>query len=97
MFNFKSVIIPVVIGIFGGFLGPILVEKWKGRESEAKNQLIMEGKLEKLEEKVTSLSTGLDSRVTSLENEIKNVEITVSRNAGVLKGSLADIPLRGHS
>ncbi len=93
MLDFKSVILPAAVGVLGGLLGPILVEKWKDSEAESKMQLIMEEKLQSLEEKATNLSASLDSRVPSLESEIKAVEIDVSRNAGILKGSLPDIPL----
>ncbi|MES2607641.1 MAG: hypothetical protein V4544_02780 [Pseudomonadota bacterium] len=93
MFDFKSVMLPALIGVFGGLFGPILVEKWKGSEEGSKNQIVIEQRLQKLEEKVNSFSSGIEDRMTSMENNLKNIELNISRNTGVLKGKLPDIPL----
>ncbi|MES2252577.1 MAG: hypothetical protein V4482_02705 [Pseudomonadota bacterium] len=95
MFDFKTVILPATIGVFGGLLGPILVEKWKGSEEEHKKQIVMEERFKKLEEKSNNSSSDLEERITSIESQLKNLELNISQNTGVLKGRLPDIPLEG--
>lgn len=94
MFDFKSVILPAVIGVFGGLLGPILVEKWKGSEEGNKKQIVIDERLKKLEEKTNDFSAGLTNNVASIENRLKNLELNITHNNGILKDRFPDIPLK---
>ncbi|MDP3372082.1 MAG: hypothetical protein Q8S21_04250 [Candidatus Paracaedibacteraceae bacterium] len=94
MFNLESLIFPTALGIFGGFLGPILVEKWKGSENNSKKQIFMEAEIQKTEEKLTSFVQSMETRLSSVENQLKTIELTLSHNTGALKSRLPDIPLK---
>lgn len=94
MFNFKSIIFPTVLGIFGGFSGPILVEKWKGNEDNSKKQIFMEAVLQKMEEKLNTFIQSAEGRISSVEAELKTIELTLSHNTGVLKSKLTNAPLK---
>lgn len=93
MFDFKSVVLPVTLGIFGGLLSPILVEKWRGSEDASKKQIVIEERLQKVEEKTNNLSVKLEEHVASMEPQLKKLEVNMSNNAGILKGRQADLPL----
>ena len=93
MIDFKSVILPALVGVFGGFFGPLLLEKWKGSENRSTKQIYMEAELQKLEERLNSISYDMGERVTSLDNRFKSLELTFTHNTGILKGKLPDAPL----
>lgn len=94
MLNFKNIIVPTIIGIFGGFLGPILVEKWKGNEANFKKQIIMSAEVHKTQENLNTFMATMESRMSSMENQIKIIELNLSHNAGVLKGLYPNAPLK---
>ncbi|MDP4725054.1 MAG: tropomyosin [Alphaproteobacteria bacterium] len=94
MFDFKSVILPATISVFGGLLGPILVEKWKGGEEGARKQIVIEERLKKIEEKSETSSSGLAERVASVENQLKKLELSTSHNTGILEDRFPNIPLK---
>lgn len=95
MLDLKGIVLPAFVGFFGGFLGPILVEQYKGIKEESIKQITMEEKLKNLDDKLTKESSLLEGRIGALENHCRNLELNQSRNSGVLKGRLPDIPLEG--
>lgn len=64
VFDFQSVILPTLIGVFGGLWGPLLLEKWKGGKEEVKKQIMMEADLSNLQEMLNSLSAKTEERST---------------------------------
>ncbi|MDP3372220.1 MAG: hypothetical protein Q8S21_04955 [Candidatus Paracaedibacteraceae bacterium] len=93
MFDLKSVIIPIALGVFGGFLGPIFVEKWKGKEEDSRKIIVIEERLNRVEEKTNNLSIKLEQHMTSMEAQLKELGFNISNNVGMLKGRLVDLPL----
>ena len=91
--DFQKIILPSLLGFFGGFLGPVLVEKWKHNKAKIKQQMIIETDLQKLREQFDSFSSSAEERMGSMETRLKNIELNVTHNMGVLKGQFADTPL----
>jgi hypothetical protein len=91
--DFQKIILPALLGFFGGFLGPVLVEKWKHNKAKIKQQMIIETDLQKLREQFDTFSSSTDERVNHLDIRLKTMEMNVSHNMGILKGQLSDVPL----
>ncbi len=72
--DFKGVVLPLFVGLLGGLLCPMFLEKWKGSQRSTEKQIVMEEKLAFLEEKNNILISKLELRVEDIEERIKNLE-----------------------
>ncbi len=87
----KFVVLPIIAAVLSGTFGPMLVEKWKESTEDSKKLLLMEQRIEKIEEALNHLNANLEAKIPHLEHELRDVEVQVSHNAGVLKGRLPKV------
>lgn len=92
-FDFQGIILPLMLGIFGGLLGPICLEKWKGNKEEGKKVLLLEVEMEKLQEDITAINSKLETMLNRFNSEIKDLEIKLSHTTGVLQTKMPDAGL----
>jgi len=90
MDKLKFIILPILLAILSGILSPIIVERWKQSSKDAQKLLLLEQRIEKIEESLGNLNNRVDKAIPHLENELKDVEVQISHDVGVLKGRLPE-------
>lgn len=90
---FENIILPTLVGIFGGLIGPLLLEKWKGKNEEIKRHALIDVELEKLKEEVNNFFIKTEAKMNSFEQGLKMIELNLAHNIGALKSRFPDAPL----
>ncbi len=86
-------IIPALLGLSSGMLGPIVIEKWRSVKSENNKLTSIDNDILNLQGSLLRLTSDLEKRMSSTEEKVRALEINLSHNTGVLKGKSPDIPL----
>ena len=91
MTNFTiQYVLPSFLGFLAGIMAPIIVEKWKGSKEGLRKQIFMEAEISKLQETLSNFSVKTEEKITSLENQLKNTEISLSHYHGLLESHRLD-------
>ena len=86
-------ILPAILGFFAGMIGPIVVEKWKGKKEEERKVLSTENEMIILQNSFKSIAADLEKRLSVTEERLRSLELNISHNNAILKVKLPDAPL----
>jgi hypothetical protein len=74
-------------------IGPIVVEKWKGKKEEERKVLSTENEMIILQNSFKSIAADLEKRLSVTEERLRSLELNISHNNAILKVKLPDAPL----